>query len=512
VLEPTYGVIVYQEQVMRIASELAGFTLGEADVLRKAVGKKIAELIKAELGKFVERAVERDVDRKIAEELAEQIETFGRYGFNRSHSAAYSLVSYQTAWLKAHYPAEFMAALLSSVLDSTDSVVKYISACRDLPRYLPKLEEPVEVLPPDVNESGWKFTVTSAGAIRFGLGAVKGVGHGAVQSILEARKDGRFTSLFDFLERIDIRALNKRACEALIAAGALDEFGGRAQLSAGLDSAYSEVQARQADIESGQASLFGEGSALEHKPPSLPNLPEWPEPDRLAREKAALGFFISGHPLDRFREIVRAFEPTSADTLPERAGQMVELPCVVTSVARQIKRSDNSEWGKITVEDFTGTATILAFRDAWESNKEILQQDAVVLVTGRVSDRADEEEPPIFLNSVRMLEEMTETGELAIQIELELETEVVESAFAEAKKVLLGHAGASPVWLSVGRDNGERAPKLRSRSLRASPDTDTVGALQELFGRGNVRLVRAVSPVLEDPEGDRRRFWKNRNG
>jgi DNA polymerase-3 subunit alpha len=511
VLEPTYGVIVYQEQVMRIASELAGFTLGEADVLRKAVGKKIAELIKAELGKFVERAVERDVDRKIAEELAEQIETFGRYGFNRSHSAAYSLVSYQTAWLKAHYPAEFMAALLSSVLDSTDSVVKYISACRDLPRYLPKLEEPVEVLPPDVNESGWKFTVTPAGAIRFGLGAVKGVGHGAVQSILEARKDGRFTSLFDFLERIDIRALNKRACEALIAAGALDEFGGRAQLSAGLDSAYSEVQARQADIESGQASLFGEGSALEHKPPSLPNLPEWPEPDRLAREKAALGFFISGHPLDRFREIVRAFEPTSADTLPERAGQMVELPCVVTSVARQIKRSDNSEWGKITVEDFTGTATILAFRDAWESNKEILQQDAVVLVTGRVSDRADEEEPPIFLNSVRMLEEMTETGELAIQIELELETEVVESAFAEAKKVLLGHAGASPVWLSVGRDNGERAPKLRSRSLRASPDTDTVGALQELFGRGNVRLVRAVSPVLEDPEGDRRRFWKNRN-
>ncbi len=510
VLEPTYGVIVYQEQVMRIASELAGFTLGEADVLRKAVGKKIAELIKEELGKFVERAVERGVDQRIAEELAEQIETFGRYGFNRSHSAAYSLVSYHTAWLKAHYPAEFMAALLSSVLDSTDSVVKYIGACRDLPRYVPKLDEPVEVLPPDVNESGWKFTVTPAGAIRFGLGAVKGVGQGAVNSVLAAREQGRFTSLFDFLERIDIRALNKRACEALIAAGALDDFGGRAQLSAGLDTAYGEVQARQAEIESGQGSLFGEASGIVRRPPSLPNVPEWPEPDRLAREKAALGFFISGHPLDRFREVVRAFEPVSADTLPERAGQMVELPCVVTSVARQIKRSDNSEWGKITVEDFTGTATILAFRDAWESNKEILQQDAVLLVTGRVSDRADEEEPPIFLNSVRPLEEMTETGELAIQIELELDSDVQEAAFAKARQILLDHAGTSPVWLQVGQDNGERAPRLRSKTLRASPDAETMKALQEVFGRGNVRLVRAVTPALEDPEGDRRRFWREK--
>ena len=258
ILEPTYGVIVYQEQVMRIASELAGFTLGEADVLRKAVGKKNAELIRQELGKFVTRAVDREVEEKTAEELAEQIETFGRYGFNRSHSAAYSLISYQTAWLKAHYPAQFMAALLSSVLDNTDSVVKYIGACRDLPRYIPKLDDSVEVLPPDVNESGWKFTVTAESKIRFGMGAVRGVGHGAVRSILDAREaGGPFTSLFDFLERIDTRALNKRACEALIAAGALDAFGHRAQLLAGLDTAYAEVQARAAEIEAGQASLFG---------------------------------------------------------------------------------------------------------------------------------------------------------------------------------------------------------------------------------------------------------------
>jgi len=509
ILESTYGVIVYQEQVMRIASELAGFTLGEADVLRKAVGKKIAELIREELGKFVERSVERGVDRRVAQDLSEQIETFGRYGFNRSHSAAYSLVSYHTAWLKAHYPAEFMAALLSSVLDNTDSVVKYIGACRDLPRYVAKLDDPVEVLPPDVNVSGWKFTVTDEAKIRFGLGAVKGVGQAAVQSVIAARAGGPFTSLFDFLERIDIRALNKRACEALIAAGALDAFGHRSQLLAGLDSAYSEVQARQAEVEAGQASLFGDASALPRSAPPLPDIPDWSEPDRLAREKAALGFFISTHPRDRYREVVRAFEPVNSSTLAEHAGLPVEIPCVVTSVTRQISRRDNSEWGKITVEDFAGTATILAFREAWQSYKEILAQDAVVLVNGKVSGRErDEEDPPVFLDAARPLEEVAAGGELAIQIELELESSVTESVFADARRVLAEHPGASPIWLQVGADNGEPAPRLRSRSLRGYPDAETMDALQRLFGRGNVRLVRTVTPVAPTRDVDRSEVWR----
>ena len=502
VLKPTYGVIVYQEQVMRIASELAGFTLGEADVLRKAVGKKIATLIKEELGKFVERAVERGVDKRVALELSSQIETFGRYGFNRSHSAAYSLISYHTAWLKAHHPAEFMAALLSSVLDNTDSVVKYIGACRDLPRYLPRLEESLEVLPPDVNESGWKFIVTEAGKIRFGLGAVRGVGQSAAHSVLDARQHGRFTSLFDFLERIDIRALNKRACEALIAAGALDDFGHRSQLLAGLDTAYSEVQVRQAEIDAGQASLFGDASELPRSAPSLPNIPEWSEADRLAREKAALGFFISGHPLDRFREVVRAFEPVSSATLQDQLGQSVDLPCVVTSVTRQIARRDNSEWGKITVEDFHGTATVLAFRDVWQTYKEVLVQDAVVLLTGKVSGRErDEEDPPIFLDSARLLEQVAEAGELAVQIELELGSDVEAEVFGRAKQILVEHPGPAPVWVLVGSDNGERAPRLRSRSLRVSPDDETLEALQKLFGRGNVRLVRTTQTQQEPPPG-----------
>jgi DNA polymerase-3 subunit alpha len=504
-LQPTYGVIVYQEQVMRIANILAGYSLGEADVLRKAVGKKDAELIRKELTKFVERAVERGVGRRTAEDLAEQIETFGRYGFNKSHSAAYSLVSYHTAWLKAHHPAEFMAALLSSVLDKTDDVVKYIGECRDLPRYVPGLDDPVEVLAPDVNESGWKFTVADEERIRFGLGAVRGVGAGAVRSILEAREDGRrFRSLFDFLERIDVRALNKRACEALIAAGALDAFGSRAQLLAGLDAAYSEVQARQAEHLAGQGSLFGDASSLPRTEPPLPNVPAWTEPERLAREKEALGFFISGHPLDRYREVVRAFEPVTSITLVERPGQAIDLPCVVTSVARQISRRDNSEWGKVTVEDFQGTATVLAFREAWQTYKDILVQDAVVLVSGKVSSRErDEEDPPLFLDSARPLDELATSGELSVQIELELGSTVEAGAFEEARKVLAAHPGSASVLVRVGRQNGGPAPRLRSRTLSASPDAETLGLLQKLFGRGNVRLVRRATAAEPQAARDR---------
>jgi len=496
VLEPTHGIIVYQEQVMRIASVLAGFSLGEADVLRKAVGKKIAELIKKELGKFKEKAVARGVDRRTVEDLAKQIETFGRYGFNKSHSAAYSLLSYHTAWLKAHYPAEFMAALLSSVLDKTDDVVKYIGECRELHRHLPGVNEPLEVLPPDVNESGWKFTVVDENQIRFGLGAVRGVGAGAVHSILRARDEtGPFTTLFDFLERIDLRLLNKRATEALTAAGALDAFGHRAQLLAGLDVAYAEVQARQTEEAAGQASLFGGAdAALDRQDPELPEVPCWTEGDRLTREKEALGFYISGHPLDQYRAVVEAFAPVTATNLKDFLGQPVELACVVTQITRQISRRDSSEWGKLLVEDFSGTATILAFKDAWQENKGILDQDAVVLIRGKVSGRErDEEDPPIFLDSAELLERVPASGKLAVQIELEFGGMPGEEVFAEAKRILASHPGVAPLEVLVQTGNGLGAPRLRSKTLRVDPGPDTLQELEKLFGPSHVRLVRTIT-------------------
>src|SRR5690606_12783583 len=273
-------------------------SLAEADVLRKAVGKKDAELIKKELGGFVERAVERGHDRRTVQDLAEQIEAFGRYGFNKSHSAAYGLLSYQTAWLKCHYPAEFMAALMSSVVDKVDDVVAYIAACRELGKALPdKCPKGLEVLPPHINESNWKFTVVGdgVGQIRFGLGAIRAVGEGAVRSILAAREaEGPFSSMFDLLNRIDLRLCNKRVLESLICAGALDGFardGGRAQLLTGLDAAFAAAQAAQKERESLQENIFGEllggtpGAAHGISEPPLPRVQAWTESERLKREK-----------------------------------------------------------------------------------------------------------------------------------------------------------------------------------------------------------------------------------
>ena len=492
-LEPTYGIIVYQEQVMRIVNILAGYSLGEADVVRKAVGKKIPELIRAELATFRERATGKGVDPQVAGELADQIETFGRYGFNRAHSAGYSLLSYHTAWLKCHYPAEFMAALLSSVLSNTDQVVKYILESRELHRSIPGLEEPIDLLPPDVNESGWKFTVTGGAQIRFGLGAVRGVGAAAVESVLAARAEGgRFETLFDFLDRIDTRALNKRACEALIAAGALDAFGHRAQLVAGLDIAYADVNARQADREAGQESLFGGLEEVDDPAPELPAVREWPERKRLAQEKEALGFFISGHPLDRFSDAVQVFRGVNTSTLGRHANASVEIPCVVTQVQRQISRRDSSEWGRITIEDFHGTAQVLAFRDAWAAGRETLQQDAVVLIRGKVSGRErDEDDPPIFLDEVEVLNDVLTSGRLALRIALDGKAEVPEDAFARAKKMLGEHPGDAPVEVLWRPGNGERDRRLRSRTLRVDPGPGTLRELREVLGQTRVELVRA---------------------
>src|SRR5881396_90192 len=307
ILAPTYGVITYQEQVMRIASALAGYSLAEADVLRKAVGKKIKELIQEELGNFVKRAIARGHDKKTVEEIAAQIETFGRYGFNKSHSVAYSVLSYQTAWFKAHYPAEFMAALLSSEIGNTDRVVQYINEARELG---------LQVLAPDVNESGYKFTVVGDKRIRFGLGAVRNVGEGAIASIIAGRRDAPYRSLVELCDRIDLRLCNKRVIESLIDSGACDSLGGeRSQLVAALDHAFSEAQVRQDERFTGQHALFGEDAPAPSPQSPLPDVPPWTEQERLVREKAVLGFFISGHPLAKYRAEVELFGTRTTATL-----------------------------------------------------------------------------------------------------------------------------------------------------------------------------------------------------
>jgi DNA polymerase-3 subunit alpha len=517
VLEPTYGVIVYQEQVMRIAQVLGGLSLAEADVLRKAVGKKDANLIAEEIGKFVKKATDRGHDERIVRDLAEQIEAFGRYGFNKSHSAAYGLLSYRTAWLRCHYPAEFMAALMSSVVDKPDDVVAYIADCRELGRSLPdKFVVGLEVLPPHVNESNLKFTVVGEGAgqIRFGLGAIRGVGEGAVRSIIAAREaEGPFESMFDLLNRIDLRLCNKRVIEALICAGALDGFApefGRPQLLAGLDATFAAAQQAQRDRESIQENIFGDllgdtGSTGGIVAPPLPRVEPWPESERLKREKELLGFFISGHPLDRYRDELSIFDRVSTVNLREFRDQKVELACVVTAVAPQISKRDGAEWGRITVEDFVGTATVLAFGDVWAACKELIQKDAPLLIRGSVSGRErDEEDPPIFLDGVVPLDAVRESGEVAVCIEVSADRHDVET-LKRAGEAFQRFPGSGPLYLRWhGRDDMDgttsgRETLLRSRTVRIAPREELMATLREVFGDKQVRLMRAAGAATQAP-------------
>src|SRR5271170_5493111 len=295
ILQETLGVIVYQEQVMQIANRLAGYSLGEADLLRRAMGKKKAEEMAQQRERFVEGAAQRKFPPKKIEKIFDLMAQFAGYGFNKSHSAAYALLAYHTAYLKTHYPVEFMAALLTSVTGSTDDVVKYINECREMG---------IAVEAPDINVSAANFTPHGE-AIRFGLAAVKNVGGNAIESIVAARRKlGRFKSIYEFCENVDLRLLNKRVLESLIKSGAMDSLGRRAQLMEVLDKAMDRAQKAQRDVESGQHGLFGvfEQEASEGNNDKLPNIPDWDEQVRLAAEKEILGFFISGHPLEKFKD------------------------------------------------------------------------------------------------------------------------------------------------------------------------------------------------------------------
>jgi DNA polymerase-3 subunit alpha len=484
ILEPTYGVIVYQEQVMRIANVLAGYSLAEADVLRKAVGKKKAELIREELGKFVERAVASGHPRKVIEDLAGQIETFGRYGFNKSHSVAYSVLSYQTAWLKAHYPAEFMAALLSCAIGDAKTVVKYIGACRAMQ---------IEVLPPDVNESGWDFTVVGDRRIRFGLGAIRNVGRGAADGILAARAQGPFTTLHDLAGRIDLRVCNKRVLEALIASGAGDRLGGhRAQLFAALDQVVAEASLQQAEAAAGQATLFGDaGPSLPAPRSPLPAVPEWTEAERLAREKELVGFFVSGHPLGRFAAEVALFASQTTADLGEWREGAITVGAVVTALKRQTARRTGAEWAKVTLEDFHGSAEGLVFPEAWRKLSHVLQADGAYLVIGGYSPRdRGEEDAPFIVEDAVPLAELRMSGRVGVALRWAGRDGVDPGAPGAVAAVCRAHPGPAPVFVEWQEDNGGGTVRFRARGLQVAPDDALLAALRDVLGAGRVELVK----------------------
>jgi DNA polymerase-3 subunit alpha len=377
ILKETHGIILYQEQVMEIAHKMANFTLAQADILRKAMGGKNPEEMDRMKNTFIQGLKANKVSEKKGEKLYNLILQFAQYGFNKSHSAAYALIAYQTAFLKAHYPVEFMAASLSADMDNTAKVVTFINECKDMD---------IEILPPDINESSREFSVTG-NSIRFGLEAVKGVGSSAIDAVLEARGKDTFSSFFDFCSKADSRRVNKKVIESLIKAGAMDAMGKRAQLMAALPEAMEAAIRYQREIKIGQESMFGDIHELPAE--RLPMVEEWNESTLLAMEKEALGFYITGHPLNKYSDILAALAVTPTHELQELRDRQEVNVCGLVRESKQIQTKRTGDlMAYITLEDLYGTVEVIVFPDTYKASQDIVSQETPVIVAG-YTDKTD---------------------------------------------------------------------------------------------------------------------------
>ena len=468
ILADTYGVIVYQEQVMQISQVLAGYSLGRADLLRRAMGKKKAEEMAKERAGFLEGCARNGIDEALAGSIFDMMEKFAAYGFNKSHSAAYGVLTVQTAWLKAHYPVEFMAALFTSEASNTDKVVAHISEAR---------AGGFDVLPPDVNESQAAFTALppppgsgEKGRIRFGLGAVKGLGEAAVEAILAARGEGGpFRSLFDFAGRVDPRKINKKVLEALVKSGAFDFEGlPRWRLHAGIDAAIAAGGAAQADRASGQASLFGALGAAAEATPRYPaagdqvgeaTVEEWPERVRLAAEKEALGFYITGHPLQGYEKEVRRYASlTCAQVAHKRQGDKVSVVGVVASLRERTNREKGTRFGFFTLEDLSGTVEVVCWgsrpaqggrpaQKGWADWEAAVKSDEPLLVHGEVRiNTRDEDNPRAELTAIEIEPLSAVRSQKTAEVALRIDAEALTADRAQGLKSLLARfPGTCPV-------------------------------------------------------------------
>lgn len=466
VLEETYGVILYQEQVMQVASELAAFTMGEADGLRRAMGKKKPQEIMSQRDKFVSGAIKRGLSREKASYIFDLMEHFAGYGFNKSHSAAYAMISYQTAYLKAHYPAEYMTAFLSSVIDNQDRVVFYIKECRRMG---------IEILPPDINESLENFTITE-GRIRFGLGAIKNVGEAAYHSIIEVRKERPFTDLFDFCRRVDLRQVNKRVLENLICAGCFDSLGlTRREALSVLDETLEVAAGLKAAEESSQMTLF----SSEEQMPEIPQPKrrgEWPVAERLAREKEVLGFYVSGNPLDEYREIIPFYATHSVDDLPRlEDGTAVRLAGMINSINRRLSRKGET-WASFFLEDFTGKVEVLVFASAYRQCAAGMKAETAACVTGKLINR--EEELKIVARTVTRLS--AESRELHVRLNSSKGNGEPDRLISLLSK----HRGEVPVYVHLS-DN--RTIEL-DRKYWIAASNQLRDELEKVYGAGNVYM------------------------
>jgi DNA polymerase III subunit alpha len=483
ILEETLGVFVYQEQVMQAANKLAGYSLGEADLLRRAMGKKKPEEMAAQRERFVQGAIQRKFPPKKIEKIFDLMAQFAGYGFNKSHSAAYALLAYHTAYLKTHYPVEFMAALLTSVTGSTDDVVKYINECREM-------GIPVEA--PDINVSDANFTPHGE-SIRFGLAAVKNVGGNAIESIVAARRKlRRFKSIFEFCEHVDLRLLNKRVLESLIKSGAMDSLGRRAQLMATLDKAMEQAQKAQRDAESGQHGLFGvfqqeETGAQNDR---LPDVPDWDEHTRLAAEKEILGFFITGHPLEKYKDKLLDLQALNTQEISAMDRSTGKDETIVTagiiSNVRVLKSKRGDFYAQATLEDMAGSLDLIVFPEAYKRIGEKVKLEVPVLVKAgvRIEEGAN---PKITASEIMPLEDAKVPLPRAIRIRIPLETSL-ETTVDDLHSLFLERKGEAKVLFDVERQ-GDFMVVMEADGYNVVPDRSFIARVEQLCGRGSVRII-----------------------
>lgn len=480
ILKETYGIILYQEQVMRIVSELAGFSLARADLLRRAIGKKIPEIMEREKKGFIDGCQKNGISERVSEKIWNLIEYFSGYGFNKSHSTAYAFISFQTAYLKANYPIEFMTALLTSEMGNTDKVVRYIEACKKMG---------IEVLPPSVNESYSEFTCVGENRIRFGLTAVKNVGSTAIESIVAARTGrGPFRSFMDFTQRVDPRVCNRKVLESLIKCGAFDEFGyRRSQLMAMLDRALEVGSTAQKDRQRGQFSFFG-GAATETDlsgQSEMPDIPEWPESQILAFERELLGFYVTKHPLSKYEKTLKNYATASTDTLSEfRDQEEVTLGGVVDAV-KEITTKKGDRMGFLTFQDLSGSCEIVVFPELYKSSAALVKKDATIFIRGKINSRDDV--PKVIAEEIVPLDEVKKRFTRLISIDLHtagLDPELLQ----KLKDILCSHKGKIPVYLSFRDPNGKTAVIQPGDDFRVETTDELFQAIESLVGENAVKI------------------------
>ncbi len=481
ILKTTYGIIVFQEQVMQLANRIAGFTLAQSDLMRRAMGKKKADVMAQQRVDFVSGAKERGIPPKAASEIFDMIDKFANYGFNKSHSVAYSILAYQTAWLKANYPAEFMAAMMTSEMASTDKIVVLMDECRKLG---------ITVLPPDIGASVADFSVAGE-SIRFGLAAIKNVGISAVESIVEARTEhGVFRTIFDFTERVNAKAVNKKTMESLVLAGAADSLeGNRAELFSAIESSISYGQQRQQELQAGQSSLFDDfatSSSSVSTQPALPKLEDWSDAEKLSKEKSVLGFYVSGHPLEQYRLDVEALANVRlGDFEPDIDGTVVQACGILSAVRTKIDKRGKT-MAFVTLEDFTGKADCLVFSDAYERSKTAIADDKAVVMTGKAEVTGD---------SMRIVAEEVIDLEPAIRSRAKSVIISISTVTATRKQIedgvqildRLRGTGNSQCFFYVTDGNGQ-SWNLVSRTARVGASTAMLRELRNVFGASNVRI------------------------